>query len=60
MPVKSGSQYRLMQGIAHGSIPAKGSLTPAVAKEFVEATPPKKRKQFSKKKKTSWQKLAEA
>ena len=39
MPAKSKAQMRLMQGIAHGSIPSKGGLSRAKAKEFAEATP---------------------
>ena len=39
MPVKSAVQRRLMEGITHGSIPRKGSLTRAVAAEFLDATP---------------------
>jgi len=35
MPAKSRKQFRLMSGIAEGSIKSKGKLTPAVAKEFV-------------------------
>ena len=38
MPPKSEAQRRLMQGIAHGSIPAgHGRPSKAVAKEFAEA-----------------------
>jgi hypothetical protein len=42
MPAKSKAQFRLMQGIAHGSIKPKGGLTPAKAQEFVEGQSPKK------------------
>lgn len=54
MPAKSPAQYRFMAGIAHGMKP-KGKnkgLGPseAVAKEFVDKTPPKKRSFFMKKK----------
>jgi hypothetical protein len=50
MPAKSSKQYRLMAGIAHGMKP-KGGIGPSkeVAEEFVNATPTKKRKLWSKK-----------
>jgi hypothetical protein len=48
MSVVSAPQYGFMEGIAHGSIPPRGSLTRAKAEEFVNATPPEKRKQFSR------------
>jgi hypothetical protein len=49
MPAKSGKQYRFMQMIAHGGSPRKGiGPSPEVAKEFVEKTSSKKRKQWSK------------
>lgn len=49
MPAKSGRQYRLMAGIAHGMKPRSGvGPSPEVAREFVEATPADKRKAFSK------------
>lgn len=48
MPAKSGKQYRFMQAAAHGSITGGAGPSRAVAKEFVHATPAKKRKQFSK------------
>jgi len=35
MPAKSQAQFRLMEGIAHGSIAPKGTLTPSKAAEFV-------------------------
>jgi len=46
MPAVSGKQYRLMQAALHGS---SSKVPPAVAKEFIEKTPPAKRKLFSKK-----------
>jgi len=50
MPAKSKAQYRLMAGIAHGMKSRKGiGPSEAVAKEFVEKTPAKKRRLFSKK-----------
>ena len=42
MPAKSKSQFRLMEGIAHGSIEPKGSLTPAKAAEYVKGQSPKR------------------
>jgi len=39
MPVRSEAQRRLMEGIAHGSIPPRGGLTVKVAKEYLAATP---------------------
>lgn len=49
MPAKSGKQYRFMAGIAHGMKPRKGiGPSPEVAREFVEKTSAKKRKQWSK------------
>ena len=35
MPARSKAQFRLMKGIAMGTIKPKGKLTPAVAEEFV-------------------------
>lgn len=51
MPAKSEKQYKFMAGIAHGMKP-RGGVGPseAVAKEFVDKTPPEKRKMFMKKK----------
>lgn len=49
MPAKSGPQYRFMQGIAHGSIPATGGLTKAKAEEFITATPKTMRIKWSQK-----------
>lgn len=49
MPAKSGKQYRFMQAIAHGAEPKSGEgPSQAVAKEFVDATPMKKKKLFSR------------
>lgn len=49
MPAKSAKQYRLMQAVAHGATPkVEGGPSEAVAKEFVKATPVKKRKQFAR------------
>ena len=44
MPAKSAKQY----GIAHGSITGKAGPSRAVAKEFVNATPAKKKHKFAK------------
>jgi len=41
MPAKSKSQYRLMKGIAEGSIKPKGSLTKEKAAEFVSGQSPR-------------------
>lgn len=35
MPAASKAQFRLMHGVASGSIKPKGNLTKAVASEFV-------------------------
>jgi hypothetical protein len=48
MPAKSAKQYGLMQGIAHGSITGKAGPSRAVAQEFVNATPAKKKHKFAK------------
>lgn len=49
MPAKSAKQYRFMAAVMHGASPKKGiGPSPAVAREFVEKTPPKKRKEWSK------------
>lgn len=47
MPAKSAKQYGLMQGVLHGSITGSSAPTRAVAKEFVNATPAKKRSKFA-------------
>jgi hypothetical protein len=46
MPAVSGKQYRLMQAALHG---ASDRIPKGVAREFVEKTPPAKRKIFAKK-----------
>jgi hypothetical protein len=48
MPVKSRAQYGLMQGIAHSSITGGAGPSKAVAREFIDATPAKKRHKFAK------------
>ena len=48
MPAKSAKQYRFMQAAAHGGLKGPQQVPEAVAKEFVRATPPKKRKIWSK------------
>lgn len=51
MPAKSAKQYRFMQAIAHGSKSFSSSgPSKAVAKEFIEKTPKKKRSLFAKSK----------
>ena len=47
MPIKSSSQYRLMQAAAHGMLKGDGPSR-AVAKEFLRKTSPKKRAQYAK------------
>jgi len=51
MPAKSAKQYRMFQAIAHGSSTKVGGPSPEVAREFIEKTSPKKRREFSRKKK---------
>ena len=48
MPAVSSKQYGLMQGVAHGSITGKSGPSRAVAREFINATPAKKRRKFAK------------
>ena len=55
MPAKSKAQFRLLQGIAQGSIPPKGGLDRKTAAEFVAGQSPKrlpKRKKARRKAKT--------
>jgi hypothetical protein len=47
MPVRSAKQWGLMQAIAHGKLKGVGP-PPDVAREFIEKTPEKKRRAFSK------------
>jgi flagellar motor component MotA len=47
MPAKSKKQYKFMQAAAHGALKSAGGPSPSVAKEFIEKTPEKKRRQFS-------------
>jgi hypothetical protein len=42
MPAKSKAQFKLMKGIAEGSIPPKDGLTKKTAAEFVKGQSPKK------------------
>lgn len=51
MPAKSAKQYRFMQMMAHNPSKARTSHgpSPEIAREFIEKTPAKKRKQFAKK-----------
>ena len=46
MPAKSGSQYRAMQAALHGQ--GNLGIPKDVAQEFVSATPPEKRSQWTK------------
>lgn len=49
MPVTSAPQYGLMQAVAHGQKPRGGhGPSPAVAREFIAATPPEKRRAFAR------------
>ena len=49
MPAKTGKQYRFMQMIAHGSNKERAvGPSKAVAREMIDKTPIKKRKQFMK------------
>lgn len=51
MPAKSGKQYRFMQMMAHNPEKKRGKgvgPSPEVAREFIEKTPTKKRKEFRK------------
>lgn len=51
MPAKSAKQYRFMQMMAHNPEKNKSGSkgpSPEVAKEFIEKTSAKKRKEFSK------------
>jgi len=48
MPAVSGKQYRFMQAASHGGLSGPQKIEPAVAKEFVKKTPPKKRRMWSK------------
>jgi hypothetical protein len=50
MPAKSAKQYRFMQMVAHGKSPKKGiGPSESVAREFVEKTSSRKRKEWSRK-----------
>jgi hypothetical protein len=51
MPAKSAKQYGLMQSRLHASVMGKSGgsgPTRATAREFVDATPSKKRSKFAK------------
>jgi len=47
MPVKSPAQFRLMEAAAHGGLKGAGP-SPAVANEFLNATPHKTKSNFAK------------
>ena len=46
MPAVSAKQYGLMQAAKHGKLRGIGP-SPEVAAEFIEKTPPKKRRAFA-------------
>ena len=49
MPAKSAKQYRFMQMMAHNPEKANSKgPSPEVAKEFIEKTSAKKRKEYAK------------
>jgi hypothetical protein len=51
MPAKSAKQYRFMQMMAHNPEKKRGDSkgpSPKVAREFIEKTSARKRKEFSK------------
>jgi hypothetical protein len=50
MPAKSKAQYNYMQMMAHNPEKARKGAgpSPAVAREFIEKTPKKKRREFAK------------
>ena len=48
MPIRSKSQYGLMQAAAHGKLRGIGGPSKEVAKEFIDKTPAKKRSNFAK------------
>ena len=50
MPAKSAKQYGMMQAVAHGTSKMKhpAGPSPEVAREFIEKTSGKNRKQFAK------------
>jgi len=41
MPARSKQQFKLMKGIATGSIKPKGTLTKKVAREYIKGQSPK-------------------
>ena len=41
MPAKSKAQFKLMKGIATGSIKPRGTLTKKVAREYIQGQSPK-------------------
>jgi hypothetical protein len=47
MPARSAKQYGLMQAALHGNLKKEGGPSKAVAQDFVQATPPDKRKKFA-------------
>jgi len=53
MPAKTPKQYRFMQAVAHGGARTTGGPSESLAREFISKTPPNKRKEFMKKRKSS-------
>jgi len=50
MPAKSAKQYRFFQMISHDPGRAKElGISQSVGKEFIDKTPPEKRKKFARK-----------
>jgi len=47
MPVKSAKQWGLMGAARAGNLRSAGGPSPAVAKEFMDKTPEKKRRAFA-------------
>lgn len=48
MPVKSASQFRLMEAASHGNLKGAGKPSKQVANEFLNATPHKTKSNFAK------------
>jgi hypothetical protein len=52
MPAKSGRQYRWLQAVAHGSANTASGMSREKAREWIQHTPPEKRKIFARKEKS--------
>lgn len=48
MPIKSPAQFKLMEGVLHGSIDGKGKPSKTVASDFINKTPHKVKSNFAK------------